>query len=353
MTSVIPAMCLMVAAAQSAAVPTLVISSERSDYLVGERLDLTVEIRNDTGLSLQTSTAISPRLLAKVWHRAPGGVFKALDLTSNRHAWATGTRVLQPAEILRGQWVVAVKTHATETPEFVLDRVGRHDLRVSFERSIGNDVVTVESNVLSVDVLLPPPAEAEAALAYTPIMAYVTQLGWGEGFVSSSNQSQIEEFLNRFPSSRYAIPLREGLTGWLEYRVRTPSASAEEKARLERLLAKDAVAPSLTISATPTTIWPPNKAMTLVGINATISDNSGAIPSLRLVSITCDDSCASSTDIAEASFGTDDRSFRLRAERKGGSRGRTYTITYEASDGAGNKATATTAVLVPHDQAKK
>jgi hypothetical protein len=43
----------------------------------------------------------------------------------------------------------------------------------------------------------------------------------------------------------------------------------------------------------------------------------------------------------------------LRSERKGSGAGRTHTITYEASDAAGNKATATTTVVVPHDQGKK
>jgi hypothetical protein len=32
--------------------------------------------------------------------------------------------------------------------------------------------------------------------------------------------------------------------------------------------------------------------------------------------------------------------------------GRIYTITYSATDGTGNKSTATTTVSVPHDQGK-
>jgi len=38
------------------------------------------------------------------------------------------------------------------------------------------------------------------------------------------------------------------------------------------------------------------------------------------------------SDIAGAAFGTDDRSFQLRAERQGGGAGRVCTITYSATD---------------------
>ena len=56
------------------------------------------------------------------------------------------------------------------------------------------------------------------------------------------------------------------------------------------------------------------------------------------------------SDIEGAEFGTDDRQFSLRAERSGGEGGRVYTITYRARDAAGNTATATATVTVPHDR---
>jgi hypothetical protein len=57
-------------------------------------------------------------------------------------------------------------------------------------------------------------------------------------------------------------------------------------------------------------------------------------------------------DIQGAVFGSDDRSFALRAERHGNGNGRVYTITYRATDDAGNTTLATAIVTVPHDRGR-
>jgi hypothetical protein len=46
---------------------------------------------------------------------------------------------------------------------------------------------------------------------------------------------------------------------------------------------------------------------------------------------------------------TDDRVFKLRAERSGRGPGRIYTIKYSATGPTGLKSTATALVVVPHD----
>jgi hypothetical protein len=102
--------------------------------------------------------------------------------------------------------------------------------------------------------------------------------------------------------------------------------------------------PTLTVASTPGSLWPPNHKMKTVSVS--VSASPGA--TVELLSITSNEPGVAD-DVAGAAFGTDDRTFQLRAERLGGGSGRVYTITYRATS-AGGTTTATTTVLVPHDQ---
>ncbi len=119
-----------------------------------------------------------------------------------------------------------------------------------------------------------------------------------------------------------------------------------------RRASADTTPPTLTVTATPETIWPPNHAMRAVEVAAQAADDKDPNPVVRLLAVTCDDGCVAAEDIAGAELGSDDRAFELRAERQGQGSGRTYTITYSATEASGNEATAVTTVVVPHDQGK-
>ena len=115
----------------------------------------------------------------------------------------------------------------------------------------------------------------------------------------------------------------------------------------------DTVPPQLTVSLTPNIVWPPNRRME--NINATISvrDDVDPNPKVELVSIVCNECANASEDVAGAVYGTDDRSFSVRADRIGRRKdGRTYTVTYSATDASGNVSNAQAVVTVPHDQRK-
>jgi hypothetical protein len=115
-------------------------------------------------------------------------------------------------------------------------------------------------------------------------------------------------------------------------------------------LFSDTVTPILDVFADPGGLWPPNHKLVPVTVTVKVSDDQDPDPEIVLESITCDDGCDPNLDIGEALFGMDDREFLLRAERTGS--GRTYTITYSATDESGNKSQAATTVIVPHDQRK-
>lgn len=114
----------------------------------------------------------------------------------------------------------------------------------------------------------------------------------------------------------------------------------------------DTIPPSLTVSLSPNTLWPPNDKLVSVTAAITVKDDYDPAPEIKLESITASETLATN-DIQGAQFGTDDRQFSLAAKRAGTNQaGRIYTVTYSATDASGNRATASATVTVPHDQGK-
>lgn len=114
----------------------------------------------------------------------------------------------------------------------------------------------------------------------------------------------------------------------------------------------DTTPPSLTVSLSPATLWPPNDKLVPITATITVKDDYDPAPEIQLVSITASEALADG-DIRDAQIGTDDRNFSLAAKRAGTNlAGRIYTVTYSATDASGNKATASATVTVPHDQGK-
>ena len=114
----------------------------------------------------------------------------------------------------------------------------------------------------------------------------------------------------------------------------------------------DVTPPTLTVTLSPNTLWPPNDKLVSITAAITVKDDYDPSPEIKLESITANETLADG-DIQDAQLGTDDRSFSLVAKRAGTNQaGRIYTVTYSATDASGNKATASATVTVPHDQGK-
>jgi len=112
----------------------------------------------------------------------------------------------------------------------------------------------------------------------------------------------------------------------------------------------DTTPPTLSVTLTPVTLWPPNNKMVSVTATITVKDDYDPEPEIKLESITASETLAAN-DIQNAQLGTDDRQFSLTAEREGTNlAGRIYTITYSATDASGNKTTASATTIVPHNQ---
>jgi len=122
------------------------------------------------------------------------------------------------------------------------------------------------------------------------------------------------------------------------------------------LTAIDMTPPVITVSVTPSVLWPPNHKFAEVCATVTVSDDRDPAPTFVLTSIESNEPADgkgdghTAVDIMDAMTGSDDLCFSLRAERAGGGNGREYTIVYTATDAAGNTAPGMAVVLVPHDQ---
>jgi hypothetical protein len=92
---------------------------------------------------------------------------------------------------------------------------------------------------------------------------------------------------------------------------------------------RDATAPALVVSPTPATIWPPDNKLVPVKVNVSVVDAMSGPSGWKLIDAPSD----------FVQFGA------LRAVKDAA-----YTLTYAARDMAGNVATRTTTVVVPHDQ---
>jgi len=116
-------------------------------------------------------------------------------------------------------------------------------------------------------------------------------------------------------------------------------------------LCADATPPTLSVSASPATLTPPNHKYVTVTVTRTVADAQDPSPTVALVS-------ATSSEPDDAPGGADgattndvvvvnDTTFRVRAERSETGPGRVYTFTYRATDACGNATTSSTTVSVP------
>jgi len=117
----------------------------------------------------------------------------------------------------------------------------------------------------------------------------------------------------------------------------------------------DTVAPTFSLYAAPTTLWPPNHTMVPVGVRWLAQDRCGTEVRVELVAATSsepDDAPGNqdgrtSHDIQGAEVGAPDTQVLLRAERDGKGSGRVYSLEYRAVDRSGNIATGLVTIEVP------
>jgi hypothetical protein len=145
----------------------------------------------------------------------------------------------------------------------------------------------------------------------------------------------------------------------IEYRSVDIADNEEEVKSIEVKI--DKTAPTLNLTLNEATLLPANNKMVpiTVTVDVDVEDAGSSVNSVILTAIESNEPDdekgvgVDEADIQEANVGTEDYEFNLRAERLGKSEGRIYTITYTATDIAGNSITKSATVVVPHDNKNK
>jgi hypothetical protein len=106
----------------------------------------------------------------------------------------------------------------------------------------------------------------------------------------------------------------------------------------------DVTPPNLTVILSPDTIASKDDQMVAVKASFILKDDYDRLPEIKLESITSNE-FLEPNDIRDASYGLDDRYFKLRAASKSMG-GRVYTVTYSATDASGNQTIASATVMV-------
>ena len=115
----------------------------------------------------------------------------------------------------------------------------------------------------------------------------------------------------------------------------------------------DTTPPTITVAANPSQLWPPNGQMVPVTISGTMTDSqSGVNDSTAAFAVTDEYGLVQpSGPITVGTNGSYSFVISLQASRHGDDHdGRLYAIRVSVQDNAGNLGTATTTVVVPHDQ---
>jgi hypothetical protein len=117
--------------------------------------------------------------------------------------------------------------------------------------------------------------------------------------------------------------------------------------------------PVLSVEIQPTELWPPNHKLRKIQAVVEVTDNCDTDPVVVLESITSNEPDNGTgdgdhpNDIQNAGIGSLSLAYELRAERSGKGSGRIYTVTYQATDRAGNVALESMEVSVPARGGKK
>jgi hypothetical protein len=151
--------------------------------------------------------------------------------------------------------------------------------------------------------------------------------------------------LDGTPAAPYSAPFTVSGDGThtISYSSVDKAGNAEDAKTLTVKI--DTTVPKITAVATPSSVWPPNHKPVNVSVAVSASDGGSGNATFVLVSATAS---GDPGDIQGFMVGTASTRGTVRANKD-----EVYTLTYKATDNAGNSATVVVTIAVPHDQGQQ
>jgi hypothetical protein len=167
--------------------------------------------------------------------------------------------------------------------------------------------------------------------------------------VDGQDSVQVDEIPSGNPPTLAALELsRFYFDGIHVVTVRVSDGKASDQCA-STITVRDETPPTIDVILSHDVLWPPDGRMVDVEAFVMLDDHCDPTAEFVLSSIRSDEpDDGKESDIEGAEFGTPDTQFRLRARRFDDFDGRTYTITYTATDAAGRTSESVTTVVVPH-----
>lgn len=159
---------------------------------------------------------------------------------------------------------------------------------------------------------------------------------------ANSTCSGFEMIRTSGPGSGDFFPVGETIVSYMAIDGSNQIATCEFKVKVV-----DSEAPQITVAVAPRYLWPANNQMNQIEATVVVWDN---VPGATAVLTSITSNQNANGDISGATTGVFDRFFEFRAKNTNGPR--TYTVTYTATDVAGNTNSAQAVVTVPTQKPK-
>ncbi|MCT8139273.1 S8 family serine peptidase [Anaerobacillus sp. CMMVII] len=169
---------------------------------------------------------------------------------------------------------------------------------------------------------------------------------------ATDDESDISETMYRVNEGEWqtyssAFEVTEEGTNKIEFYSVDSAGNEEDIQSLE--VRVDKTAPTLAVTVDKSIFNVPNNKLEDIKVTLVENDSVSGIATVHLTSITVNESYGNE-DVQGAEFDTRDTEFSVRTSRNGNGKGRVYTVTYVATDNAGNTVEATATITVAHDQ---